>query len=180
MINSGGRFHRIRWAARALRWVVAVSMIAITVLAISPLLGHIAVWTGGHGAITHVNPLTETGADPQWAPWLSLLPKAVLLYGLFVVAKMLRAFERGELFSPRLATYLQHFSMAIVAAQLLYISIPLQIALIHRATGQLHGRIVLVVTSEQMWSLLLAALFMILASLMREAATIAQENASII
>lgn len=180
MISSSRRLRRIRWAACALRWVVVVSMVAITGHAIFPLLGHVAGWTGSHGAISHVNPLTEVGADSQWAPWLSLLPKAALLYGLFVLARMLRAFEQGELFSPRLATYLQHFSIAIVAAQLLYISIPLQIALIHRAAGPLHGKIVLVVSSEQLWSLLLAALFMILASLMREAATIAQENASII
>jgi hypothetical protein len=174
------RLQRIRRAALSLRWVVVVAMVAIAALAVVPLFAPIAEWAGMHGAVTHVDPLTGVSTDPRLTARLSVLPKAVLLYGLYVLVKMLRSCERGDLFSPRQAGYLQQFSVAIVAAQLLYISVPLQIALIHMALGQAHGKIVLIVSSEQLWSLLLAALFMILSSLMREAAAIAQENASII
>jgi hypothetical protein len=179
MVIPTERLRRIHYAALTLKWLIIGAMAAIALAAIFALMGG-GGWAGPHGAITRLQPGALPDADSPWTPWLGLLPKAVLLYGLYVLVRMLRSCERGDLFSPRLATDLQHFSIAIVIAELLYIAIPLQIALIRMAAGQMHGRIVLVVTSEQMWSLLLAALFMVLASLLREAALIAQENASII
>src|SRR5262249_10769967 len=106
--------------------------------------------------------------------------KAALLYGFYRLIEMMRACERGELFSPQVPAHLQWFSVAVVVVELLHISLPLQVACVHLLTGHAHGPITLIVRSEQLFLLQLALVFMILASMLREAARIAEDNAAII
>jgi hypothetical protein len=182
MINSSPQNRRIYWTSRVLHGLVVLSMLAIAVALLHPFLSNARDYAVPPHVITRVEPAPAAAsiADPRLAAWLGVLPKLVLLYGFYRLARMMRACERGELFSSQVPAHLQVFSLAIVVFELLHISLPAQIALAQAATGQAHGDIRLVITSEQMWLLQLALLFMFLASVIREAATIAEDNAKII
>ncbi len=180
MINSSPRYRRIYWTSRALQWLIVLSMLAIAVALLHPFVSNARDYAVSPHVITRAEPAAAAIADPRLAAWLSVLPKLVLLYGFYRLARMMRACERGEFFSSQVPAHLQVFSLAIVVFELLHISLPAQIALAHAATGQAHGDIRLVITSEQMWLLQLALLFMFLASVIREAATIAEDNAKIV
>ena len=139
-------------------------------------------WTVGPllSVAAHVHPSPHSAVDPQLALWLELLPGAVLFYGLIRLAQMMRACERGEIFSMRVSTHLQVFSLAIVIVQLLNITLPLQIVALRALLGRASTEMDLEATGEQMWSLLLAALFLVLAQILKEAARVAEDNASIV
>ncbi len=155
-------------------------MVAVAVTAIFPLLSHTSEWTLVPGLITKLEPMAGFSADPAIAKWLCVLPHAVLLYGLYRLLKMMRAYERGELFSPQVPAHLLYFSGAIGLVEALQITLPMQIAVAHRVVSGSHETVKLVITSEQLWLFLLAALFMVLAAVMREAATVAEDSASIV
>jgi len=180
MINLVSRYRRIVWTSRLLSWLVVGSMLAIAAAALYPLLSHPAAWTGGPHLITRMESSAELAAYPRLAAWLGILPKLVLLYGFFRLVQMMRACERGELFSSQVPAHLQVFSASIIVVELLNISLPAQIALAHALSGRAHGVIRLVITSEQLWLLQLAVLFMLLASVIREGAVIAEDNATIV
>lgn len=180
MIISAARYRRIYWIARLLRLLTVTSIAFVAVITVFPFMSQITEWTILPGVITKIEPLAATAADLKIARWLCVLPHAILIYGLYRLAKMMRAYERGELFTPPVPTHLLAFSTAIVVVELLQITLPLQIAIAHRVSSGMHSEARLVITSEQLWLLLLAALFMILASVMREAASIAADNASIV
>jgi hypothetical protein len=181
MINSTARSRRIYWISRILRWVIVGTMGAIAATAIYPLLGGQATeWAVLGHLITHKVPAADPSTDPPLALWLGVLPKVVLLYGYYRLVKMMRACERGEFFSAQVPAHLQTFSLAIVVFELLRITLPAQIAIAHAMAGRTDGEIRLIISSEQLWTLQLAVLFMILAAVMREATTIAEDNAKII
>ena len=151
----------------------------IAVAAIYPLVGQATDWA----VLGHHIPRTDSTselADPRLAAWLSVLPKLVLLYGYYRLVRMMRACERGEYFSAQVPAHLQTFSLAIVVFELLRITMPAQIAIAHALAGRTDGEIRLIISSEQLWTLQLAILFMILAAVIREASTIAEDNAKII
>lgn len=180
MIISELRQRRIYWIAHVLRWLATGAIAAVAVMALYPLVQHTGEWTVLPGVVARMEPPTEFAADYRMASWLGILPGAVLIYGLFQLRSMLRLYESGELFSAQVPTHLQYFSSAIVAVELLHISLPLQIAAAQWAIAGTHHAIKLVVTSEELWLLLLAGLFMTLAFVMREAAAVADDSASII
>jgi len=180
MQNYAARYRRIYWVARVLRWLIVGSMLAIIVLAVFPLISPRAEWLVLPHVIAKIDQSTISTADFRLAVWLSLLSKGVLFYGFYRLAAMMRACERGDLFSPQVPTHLLWFSTTIVVVELLHISLPLQIAAAHLMSGQAQGQIDLVIRSEQLFLLQLAVLFMILAAMLREAASIAEDNARII
>jgi hypothetical protein len=92
----------------------------------------------------------------------------------------MRACERGELFSSQVVGYLQRFSAAIIISELLQISLPMQIALLSRLLGQEHPGVVVTISSSALWTLLIASVFLVLAWMLRAAAEIAEDNASIV
>jgi hypothetical protein len=138
-------------------------------------------WKTSVSAVTaHAYASPDAAADPQLALWLELLPEAVLLYGFFRLVQMMRACERGEIFSSRVPGHLQAFSLSIIAVELLGITLPLQIAGLRALLGRTHSSVALTATGEQLWSLLLAVLFLVLALILKESARLAEDNASIV
>jgi hypothetical protein len=173
---------RIRRIAMLVRWTAIAAMAGIVLVAGYSLSHQTDNWkvTPTANVTAHACASPESGRDPQLALWLGLLPEAALFYGLIRLAQMMRACERGEIFSMRVSRYLQSFSLAIVIVQLLNITLPLQIVGLRALLGRPNSDLGVTATGEQLWSLLLATLFLVLAQILKEAARIAEDNASIV
>jgi hypothetical protein len=173
---------RIRHIAMAVKWTAIAAMVCIVLVAGYSLLAQTTTWTmtPTPSVTAHAQASPNSETDPQLALWLELLPEAALFYGLIRLVQMMRACERGEIFSTRVSTHLQAFSMAIVIAQLLDITLSLQIVALRALLGRANTGVGLTATGDQLWSLLLAALFLVLAQILKEAARVAEDNASIV
>jgi Protein of unknown function (DUF2975) len=173
---------RIRRIAVAVRWAALAVMAGIIVVAAYSLTQQSDTWesTWMSTVTAHSFASPDARVDPQLALWLELLPQAALFYGLIRLVQMMRACERGEIFSARVSTHLQVFSLTIIVVELLSITLPLQIAALRALVGRPHSSFALTATGEQLWSLLLAALFLVLAQILKESARLAEDNASIV
>ena len=173
---------RIRRIAATVRWAAIAAMAGIIVVSAYSLAHQSNTWkkTWMSGVTAHADASPDSAGDPQLAVWLELLPAAALFYGLIRLAQMMRACERGEIFSSRVPRHLQAFSLSIIVVQLLNITLPLQIAALRAWLGRQNSVVVLAATGEQLWSLLLAILFLVLALILKEAARLAEDNASIV
>jgi hypothetical protein len=182
MINFATSQVRIRRIALAVEWTAIAVMAGIVAVAAFSLAHQSNTWkTSWMSTVTaHSYASPDTIVDPQLALWLELLPQAVLFYGLIRLVQMMRACERGELFSSRVSTHLQVFSLCIIIVELLSITMTLQIAALRALLGRANFSFALTATGEQLWSLLLAALFLVLAQILKESARLAEDNASII
>jgi hypothetical protein len=182
MINRTTLQSRIRRIAVAVKWAAIAVMAGIVVEAAYSLAQQSYTWkTTWMSTVTaHSSASPDAAVDPQLALWLELLPEAALFYGLIRLVQMMRACERGEIFSSRVSTHLQVFSLTIIIVELLSITLPLQIAALHALVGRTNSSFALTATGEQLWSLLLAALFLVLAQILKESARLAEDNASIV
>ena len=174
---------RIRRIAITVKWAAIAAMAGIVLVAAYSLVNRTNTWkttTAMSSVTVHASASQGAADDPQLALWLELLPEAALFYGLFRLVKMMRACERGEIFSSPVSTHLQAFSLSIVIVELLNITQPLQIAALHALLGRANSEFELSATGEQLWSLLLAALFLVLAQILKESARLAEDNASIV
>jgi DUF2975 family protein len=172
---------RIRRIAATVRWAAIAAMVGIIAVAAYSLAHQSNTWkTTWSGVTAHADASPDSAGDPQLALWLELLPAAALFYGLIRLAQMMRACERGEIFSSCVPRHLQAFSLSIIVVELLNITLPLQIAALRSLLGRQVSVVVLAATGEQLWSLLLATLFLVLALILKEAARLAEDNASIV
>ncbi len=182
MMNRAVLQDRIRRIAMAVRWAAIAVMAGIVAVAAYSLTHQSDTWTTTltPTVTAHSSASPAATVDPQLALWLELLPEAALFYGLIRLVQMMRACERGEIFSSRVSTHLQVFSLTIIVVELLSITQPLQIAALRALVGRTNSPFALTATGEQLWSLLLAALFLVLAQILKESARLAEDNASII
>ena len=172
---------RIRRTAAIVKWAAIAAMVGIVAVAAYSLTHQSTTWkTSLSGITAHAHGSPNAAADPHLGMWLELLPEAVLLYGFFRLVQMMRACERGEIFSSRAPAHLQAFSLTIIIVELLGITLPLQIAGLHALRGPVNFTFELTATGEQLWSLLLAVLFLVLAQILKESARLAEDNASIV
>jgi DUF2975 family protein len=173
---------RIRRIAVGVRWAAIVGMAGIVSVAAYSLANRSNTWKATAMSAVTVHACASPGATgyPQLALWLELLPEAALFYGLIRLVQMMRACERGEIFSTRVSTHLQIFSLTIIVVELLNITLPLQIAALSALLGRASSEFALTATGEQMWSILLAAVFLVLAQILKESARLAEDNASIV
>jgi hypothetical protein len=180
--KHAGSQARIRLIAITVKWAAITAMAAIILVAVYSLVNRTNTWKTTAISVVTVHASASHGAsdDPQLALWLELLPEAALFYGLFRLVQMMRACERGEIFSSPVSTHLQAFSLTIVIVELLNITQPLQIAALRALLGRANSEFTLSATGEQLWSLLLAALFLVLAQILKESARLAEDNASIV
>lgn len=173
---------RIRRIAATVRWAAIAGMVGIIAVSSYSLAHQSSTWKATWmSAITaHADASPDSAGDPQLAVWLELLPAAALFYGLIRLAQMMRACERGQIFSSQVPRHLQAFSVSIIVVQVLNVTLPLQIATLRAWLGRQVSVVVLAATGEQLWSLLLAILFLVLALILKEAARLAEDNASIV
>jgi predicted tellurium resistance membrane protein TerC len=178
-MNRSSSLAKIRWVARLLRWIALAGMGLLAVIVLHTLAnGASEHWFGG-SVLVRLEYSGAAAADPALARWLDLLQDAALFYALYRLAQMMRLCERGEFLAPRIAGHLQGFSAAIVAYELLDLTLPLQIAAVHALSGR-QGKIDLMITGGQIGLLVLALLFLALAWVLQEAARVAEDNASIV
>ncbi len=184
--NDGDLHARIRRVAAVVRWLALGGIVAIAVTSAYVAVTHSlefesrTAWRGVSVLTQGAQDLPASVARSPLAPYLDLLSDCVLLWGLWQLVRLMRACERGELFSSKVAGYLQRFSGAIIGAELLEISLPMQIALLSRLLGQEHTEAVVTISSSELWTLLIASVFLVLAWMLRAAAEIAEDNASIV
>ena len=173
---------RIRRIAATVKWAAIAAMAGIVATAAYSLAHQSNTWktTWMSGVTAQAAASPDSAGDPQLALWLELLPEAALFYGLIRLAQMMRACERGEIFSAPVPRHLQAFSVSIIVVELLNITLPFQIAALRALLGREVSVIVLAATGEQLWSLLLAILFLVLALILKESARLAEDNASIV
>jgi hypothetical protein len=173
---------RIRRIAAVVKWAAIAVMGGIVAVVAYSLAHQTNTWqaTWMSTVTAHSGASPDATVDPQLALWLELLPEAALFYGLIRLVQMMRACERGEIFSSRVSTHLQVFSLSIIIVELLGITLPLQIAALHALFGRPNSSLALTATGEQLWSLLLAAVFLVLAQILKESARLAEDNASIV
>jgi hypothetical protein len=181
-INMATVQTRIRRIAATVKWAAMAAMAGILAVAAYSLTHQSSTWktTWMSGVTVHADASSDGAGDPQLALWLELLPEVALFYGLIRLVQMMRACERGEIFSSRVSTHLQAFSVSIIVVELLNITLPFQIAALRALLGRNVAVLVLAATGEQLWSLLLAILFLMLALILKESARLAEDNASIV
>jgi len=181
-INRAALQGRVRRIAVAVKWAAIAAMAGIVAVAAYSLAHQSNTWkaTWMSTVTAHSSASPDATVDPQLALWLELLPEAALFYGLIRLVQMMRACERGEIFSSRVSTHLQVFSLTIIMVEMLNITLPLQIAGLRALVGRTSSSLALTATGEQLWSLLLAALFLVLAQILKESARLAEDNASIV
>jgi hypothetical protein len=168
------------------RWLAIVGMVAIALISAYVAVTRSlefqarAAWRGVSVLTQGSQDLPAGAARSALAPYLDLLSDCVLLWGLWQLARLMRTCEQGELFSSKVASYLQRFSTAIIVAELLQISLPLQIALLSRLLGREATELVVTLSGSELLTLLIASVFLVLAWMLRAAAEIAEDNASIV
>jgi hypothetical protein len=181
-MNKVAVLTRIRRIAATVKWAAIAGMAGIVAVAAYSLAHQSNTWktTWMSGVTAHAAASPDSAADPRLSLWLELLPEAALFYGLIRLTQMMRACERGEIFSAGVSRHLQAFSLSIIVVELLNITLPLQIAALRAWLEKQDSVVVLAATGEQLWSLLLAILFLMLALILKESARLAEDNASIV
>jgi hypothetical protein len=174
---------RIRRLAMTVRWVAVLTMATMAITSVYSLVRGTSTWTLGSspGVLIKALPSVESAAaDSRIALWLEVVPQIILLYGFARLVQMMRACERGEMFTLSAADHLRGFSGSIVIAQILSITLPLQIAAIHALSARGHMTLSLEASGEQLWTLLIAVVFLVLAQILQQGARLAEDNASIV
>jgi len=172
MIIAADIHRRLTLVARIVRWLAVLAMIAIVALVATVFLPP---------SIERALLPDVADQDLQLATRLSLLPAAVLFYGLARLAQMMSAFEQAAFFSSQVPAHLQGFSASVLICELLQMTLPLQIAAIHLVRDRnFSGEVSMEFKAEQLLSVLLALLFLILSWVLREATRVAEDSASIV
>ena len=176
------RLSRIRRIALAVRCAAIAGIACLIGLTGYSLMRGTFSWTieNSSEVIIRAAPSAQSVTDPQLALWLEAVQLVVLIYGLVRLAQMMRACEMGKMFSLPVASHLQAFSASILIVQVLDITLALQIAALRAILGRGPSPIDLTVSSSQLSLLMLATLFIVLAQILKEAARLAEDNASIV
>jgi hypothetical protein len=182
MIASTVAHARFIRLSRAMVWLTTLGIGAITVL--MALASIIPGWTrnialaklGQAGIALPITPLGQALAGIVLA-----IPVGVMLYGLFAVRRMFRGFARGAVFTVAAARDLQIFAATVLAQAPLG---PLTAAGFSAAlsVGNPPGEraITIAFSVHDYFALIVGGVLFAAASVMREAARIAEENASFV
>ena len=131
------------------------------------------------GLVGH--PVALDGASLSAGLAISAIPLGILAYGLLQVRQIFRDFGRGELISALLAVRLERFGAAVALQGLIapFIGVALSIAL---TLGNPPGAraIAVSISSHDVVAVIVGLLVIGVGAVMREAARIAEENASFV
>jgi len=175
-------FGRLTRLARAMELVTTVGIILIVALLVIGFV--IPGWTrnlllaklGQTGALLPVTP-----AARFLAAIIIAVPVAVMLYGLWAVRALFREFARGQVFTERAARHLQTFGATVLAQAVLgpLTTIALTLALTYgNPPGQ--RMFAIAFSSNDYFALIVGGVMVAVATVMREAARLAEDNASIV
>ena len=173
------RFIRL---AKIMEWVTAIGIVLITVLAVAAVV--YADWTrnlalaklGQAGMTIRITPIGQALAAIVVA-----IPLAVMLVGLFAVKRMFSDFAHGDILTARAAGHLRTFAATILLQAPLspLVSAGLSAAL---TFGDPSGRkaIMIGLSLNDYFALVIGGVLLATATIMREAARVAEENASFV
>ena len=171
-------FDRLSRLARVMEVTTTIGIVLITVLIVVAFF--IPDWTrnialarlGQAGAHLPITPLTRAVAAVVIA-----VPVGVMLYGLFAVRSLFREFAQGRVFTTDAARHLQTFGATVLAQAPLG---PLTSAALSAALslGNPPGEraIMIAFSSNDYFALIIGGALFAVATVMREAARLADEN----
>lgn len=176
------RLARLARLARAMIWITTIGIVLIVVL--TALAFVIPDWTrnlllarlGQTGAVLPLSPSGQIAAGAIVA-----VPVAVMVWGLWHVRALFREFAAGRVFTERTARHLQMFGASVLAQAPLgpLIAVALTITLTFgQPTGQRMAAVAF--STNDYFALIVGGVLFAVASAMREAARIADENAGFV
>jgi hypothetical protein len=182
MPNLTVPFDRLARLSNVMAWVTTVGIVLIVVLTTAAFF--IPEWTrnlllaklGQPGASLPITPLTRALAAAVVA-----VPVGVMLYGLFAVRALFREFAEGRVFTVQAARHLQTFGASVLAQALLgpLTATALSLAM---SLGNPPGQraITVALSINDYFALVVGGALFAVATMMREAARLADENASFV
>ena len=184
MVTAGstagaGRLARL---SQAMMWVTTIGMVLIVVLTLLVFL--VPDWTrnlllarlGQLGGALPVTPEARLAGALVVAA-----PVAVMLYGLWAVRALFREFADGRFFTERAARNLQTFAVTVLAqaplGPLTSAALSVALSLVNPSGERMHA---ITFSIHDYYALIVGGVLVAVASLMREAARLADENASFV
>ena len=176
---AAGRLARL---SQAMMWVTTVGIVLIVVLT---ALGFVIPgWTrnlllarlGGAGAALPLTPSGRLGAAG-----ISAVPVGVMVWGLWRVRALFRDFAAGRVFTESAARHLQMFGVAVlVQAPLGPLSATALALALSLANPPGQRLLVITFSINDYFALVVGGVLVAVATVMREAARLADENASFV
>ena len=175
--TRGQRLQRIRRLSRFMR-------VACLLVAASVLVGMAAYWiaTPGDQLLASAGLAGRGIAPPDgWTRIfgfvLAMLPAGALIYGLISARNCFVTFENDEAFSPRAATHVWRFAVAVAASAVLQPIAGLALGLLLSWNGPPGSKMLaLSFGTGTLVTLIFAGTLAVIAWVLREAADIADEN----
>jgi hypothetical protein len=168
--------------SRAMTWITTGGIVLIAVLSVAGVclpgwMRNLALTKlGAAGVALPITPLGQALAGIALA-----VPVGVMLYGLFAVRRMFRAFARGEVFSGHTARQLQIFAATVLLQSPLG---PLTSAGLSAALSvgnpPAERAIMIAFSINDYFVLIIGGVLFAAATIMREGARIAEKNAGFV
>jgi hypothetical protein len=181
MTAAPARLERLTRLSRVMEMVTLVGIVLIGGL--TALVFVIPEWTrnfvlaklGQAGAALPVTP-----AGQLLAGLITAVPLAVLLYGLWAVRRLFQEFARGRIFTVHAARCLQTFAVTVLAQALLspLAGAGVSLALTFAQPGR--RSVMLGLSTNDYLALIIGGVLLAVATVMREAARLAEENAGFV
>lgn len=165
-----------RLAARIVTFFIIATPLALVLYVASGALVH-------HPWLKLMNiPATALGPAARAAIFAaSLLAILPWLYGLRELRRLFLGYARGEIFTQQAAVYFGNFAGALIAAG---IAAPIAVTLLSLALSALGAMVpaggIISFSSHDVFQILLGGLLRVIASVLRGAARLADENASFV
>ncbi len=183
MQNSETLLVKVRGPARAMRAMALITM--------AGLLAYLAWVTFAAGQVWVTHPLGATGlldpgmdsfdyAHPWTMPVVEVPSVALLFYGLLRLVQLTRLYESGRVFDQRAASHLRVFAWCLFASQVMEFSSETILRFTMWATMPHIRPVPLRINTQQLWSVFLSVLVLLLARVLSQAYLIAKENEQII
>jgi len=163
----------------------------MAIVTMAGLIAYFAWVTFAAGQVWVTHPLGATGLlDPgmdsfDYAhPWTMPLVEgpsvALLFYGLLRLVRLMRLYESGRLFDPRAASHLRVFAWCLFASQVAEFGSETVLRVTMYILMPQIRPVPLRINTQQLWSVFLGILVLLLARVLAQAYLIAEENEQII
>jgi hypothetical protein len=173
---------RIARLSRALEIMTDIGIALLAILTVAGFL--IPDWTRN----LLLAKLGQAGASlPVTAPArlaaavIVAVPVAVMLYGLFAVRALFREFRQGHVFTARAARHLQEFAATVLAqaplGPLTSAGLSVAVSMVNEAGPRM---LAITFSLHDYYALIVGGALFAIASVMREAARLADENAGFV
>lgn len=176
--RSSAALGRLTRLSRVMEIVTSIGITLVAILTVAALL--IPDWTrnialaklGQAGVALPTTPLGRAAAGFALA-----IPVGVMIYGLFAARRMFKAFARGEIFTERAARHLQVFAATVLAqAPLGPFTAAGFSAALSLGNPPDERALIIAFSINDYFALIVGGVLLAAATVMREAAHLADEN----